>query len=161
MRRSLAQEVAVCLVAPVVFPVVFIAVLLDQLLCGGGCEAGKAVKTAGEKLKYQFKRRVALRIPVPPGAMDILWEGGDGQIHRAPAVNLSLHAALFEAPGFDAVKIDTIERHGFQKVLRVKRCRIKRKKGNMVLAILDEFMDNVDDRMEWIEILTRIEEMAQ
>ncbi len=113
-----------------------------------------------EKLKYDFSKRVALRILVAPGAMDVLWTDEIGESHRARVIDISLNGVLFDAPGFGASRIDTIECLAMNETFHIKRSRVMRRGESLIVAVLEEFADNVSDRMKWIEILTRIEEAS-
>lgn len=109
-----------------------------------------------EKLKYNFDKRVEIRVPVPPGAMDVRWTDENGESHSARVINMSMNGILFDAPGFDTSRIDEIEYYTMNKTFQVERCKIMKRNENQIVAILEEFTGKAGDRMKWIEILTRV-----
>jgi Na+-transporting methylmalonyl-CoA/oxaloacetate decarboxylase gamma subunit len=130
-------------------------------------EIDKAVEAADkarlEKLKFEFnlqgsERRFALRIPVPPGAMQVYWTDENGEKREGEAVNISMHGVLFKAPGINAEGIDCMKCPGLNVDFHITSSRVEKKEGDLAVATLDEFEDNVNARMKWVEILTRIEE---
>lgn len=111
-----------------------------------------------EKLKYNFDKRIELRVPVPPGAMDVHWKDMNGESHSANVINISMHGISFDAPGFDASKVDAIEYYVINQTFQIVRCKIARREEDRIVAILEEFAGRAKDRMKWIEILTRVGE---
>ena len=109
----------------------------------------------------EFDKRFSIRTPVPPGAMEVHWTNEDGTKMRGQAVNISMDAVLFEAPGFRAESIDRVVCPRLDVVLNVKRSRIHREDEDRVVAVLEEFEGNVDDSMRWVEILTSIDEREE
>lgn len=110
-----------------------------------------------EKEKFKFERRVTLRIPVPPGAMEVRWTNKAGELKNGPAREISMTAVLFEAKDFDGDGIDAIICPRLNLTLRVKRSDIRQREEGRVVALLEEFEDSIEDRMKWVETLTRIE----
>ncbi len=102
------------------------------------------------------ERRFAVRVPVLPGAMTVSWTNSDGSAGSGNGIDMSMHGVLFEAKGFDAKAIDTIAFSRHDVVLTVKRAEIHERDGDRVAAVIEEFDNNVDDRMTWIEMLTRV-----
>lgn len=113
-----------------------------------------------EKVKFRFNRRIDLRVPVPDGAMDVVWRNKQGNEIISRIIDVSIHGLLFEASGFDADKIDKIRIYHLDQVLKVKLCRIRRRSDDLLVAILDEFNDNVSERMIWVENLSRIQDVS-
>lgn len=112
---------------------------------------------AEEKEKFKFDRRVALRIPVPPGAMDVRWINKAGELKNGPAREISMTTVSFESRDFDGDGINAIICPGLNLTLRVKRSGIRHREEGRVVALLEEFEDNIEDRMKWVETLTRID----
>lgn len=110
-----------------------------------------------EKEKFKFDRRVTLRIPVPPGAMEVRWTNKNGELKSGPAREISMTAVSFESRDFDGGGIDAIICPGLNLTLRVKRSDIRQREEGRVVALLEEFEDNIEDRMKWVETLTRID----
>lgn len=111
-----------------------------------------------ENETFRAERRFSLRISVPPGAMEIYWTNDDGEVNHGAAIDISLRGILFQAEGFDSASIDKIVCHSLGFTLPVKRSRIRRRERDRVVAIVEEFQNNIESQMKWIEILTRIEE---
>lgn len=109
-----------------------------------------------ERRSILFDRRVSLRVPVPRGAMYALWTDAKGQKKKAPIINISMHSALLDAPDFSGDKIDEIVCSKPEGVFVILRSRMTRRSESQVIATLDEFADNILDKMKWIETLTRI-----
>ncbi len=104
------------------------------------------------------ERRFSLRVAAPPGAMIIHWTNRDGAQFLGMAINISLHGVLFEAPRFDAESIDRVVCSRLNIDLKVTKSAILRSDVDGAVAVLEEFEDNVDSKMRWIELLTRIDE---
>lgn len=119
--------------------------LLDELMKGGG----QALESYS-----QFP----IRTCVPPGAMQIHWTSEDGKKMSGQAVDISMDAVLFEAPGFNAESIDKVFCPSLNLVFDIKRSSIHRKDGDIAIAVLEEFHGGVDDSMKWVEIFARIDE---
>ncbi|NVM23875.1 MAG: VWA domain-containing protein [Desulfobacterales bacterium] len=114
-----------------------------------------------ETKALEFDRRFSIRVPVPPGAMEVHWTNDDSSQMWGQAVNISMNAVLFEAPGFRAESIDRVVCPRLDVVFNVVRSSIHRKVGDSVVAVLEEFEDNVDDSMRWVEILTSIDGLVK
>jgi hypothetical protein len=90
--------------------------------------------------------------------MQIHWTSEDGKKMSGQAVDISMDAVLFEAPGFNAESIDKVVCPSLNLVFDIKRSRIHRKDGDIAIAVLEEFHGGVDDSMKWVEIFARIDE---
>lgn len=104
------------------------------------------------------ERRFSLRIPVPPRAMQVYWTDKQGVRREGSAINISMHGVMFKAHRFDADGIDYIKCPYLNLDFDVERSRIEKRGPDFAVALLDEFKDNVNAGMKWVEILTRIEE---
>jgi hypothetical protein len=109
--------------------------------------------------EMHFDRRIALRIPVPSGAMHVLWKDPSGNLRKSRVINISFNSILFEEPEFTAGEIDAIECIALDLKIIVKRSLKETRENLLHVVILEDFDDNISDRMHWIEILTRIEEV--
>lgn len=109
--------------------------------------------------ELQFNRRFSFRVNVAPGVMNVLWKDLKGADRTSPVQNVSFTSLLFEEPYFSAGEIYAIECAPFNIKMGVKSSRVKTRGNRLHVVILDDFEDAVTDRMHWIEILTRIEEV--
>lgn len=109
-----------------------------------------------ERRSILFDRRISLRISVPHGVMYALWTDAKGQKKKAPIINISMSGALLDSPDFSSDKIDEIACSKPDGVFVILKSRMTRRSESQVIAMLDEFADNVLDKMKWIETLTRI-----
>jgi hypothetical protein len=107
-----------------------------------------------------FDKRFTLGVPVPPGTMHVMWKDPSGKIRKSPVIDISINSLLFEEPEFTAGKIDAIECILFDKEMIVKSSLQETRENRLHAVILEDFDDNLGDRMHWIEILTRIEEVG-
>jgi hypothetical protein len=133
----------------------FIDKEMDRVLKDADELRSKLIKEKSEKFK--FERRIDLRIPVPSGSMEVRWTNKMGETKSGPALQISMNAVMIDAGDFDGDGIDSIICPGLGLTLRVKRSDIRQRDDGKVVAMLEEFEDNVEDRMKWIETLTRIE----
>jgi len=109
--------------------------------------------------EVQFDRRFSLRVPVPPGTMHVIWKDPSGNTRKSPVIDISFSSLLFEEPDFTAGKIDAIECLPLDMKMDVKNSVLETRENRLHVVILEDFDDNVRDRMHWIEMLTRIEEV--
>lgn len=113
----------------------------------------------GDKKTSRVERRLFLRIPVPPGAMEICWANENGEEHHGAAIDISLRGVLFEARDFDSTSIiEKIVCYSLGFTLPVRRSRIQHRDRDRAVAVIEGFQSKVEDQMKWIEIFTRIEE---
>lgn len=119
----------------------------------------KLVEEESKTLK--FDRRFLIRMPVPPGTMEVHWTNEDGTKMRGQAVNISMDAVLFEAQGLKAESIDRIVCPRLKEAFNIKRSSIHREDADRVVALLEEFEDNVDDSMRWVEILSSVDKREE
>ena len=110
--------------------------------------------------EMQFDRRFTLRIPVPPGTMHVLWKDLSGDVRKSPVIDISFNSLQFEEPEFTAEEIDAIECIPLDQKINLKRSLKETRENRCHVVILEDFDDNISDRMHWIEILTRIEEVG-
>jgi hypothetical protein len=108
----------------------------------------------------QFNRRYSFRVNVPPGVMNVLWKDPEGGDRTSPVKNISFTSLMFEEPDFTAEQIYAVECIPFSMKMGIKSSRLKTRENRLHVVILDDFEDTVSDRMHWIEILTRIEEVG-
>lgn len=101
-------------------------------------------------------RRVSLRIPVEPETVEVYWSRLGGWIGKGQGINLSMHGILFEAEGYTGEPIDRIVVPRKHAAFELKRVDIMHREGNRWVAVVQEFEDDVNARMAWIELLTRV-----
>jgi len=118
------------------------------------------VPSEEEKPKYNFNRRIELRIDVPMGIMDVIWHNKDGKEESASVINISMHGLLFEKEGVMQDSIEMVRLNQPHDLLQIKTSNISKRANNRFYVSLDEFQDPFETRMRWIEILTRIENQS-
>lgn len=111
-----------------------------------------------EKEKFGSDKRGFLRIPLNSDTMIIYWKNKNGECHYGNAINISLKGVMFEAADFDDGRIDTIKCPKMGITFHIERSRVIRNEAGQVVAALDEFRYDIDERIKWIETLTRIGE---
>ena len=114
-----------------------------------------------EKDRFRFDKQDFMRIPLRPGAMIVHWINKKGDLRHGNAINISMDSVIFEAADFDDGRIDVIECPGLDITFHVKQSSIISNESGLVVATLDEFRYNIDDRIKWVETMTRIEEETQ
>lgn len=105
-------------------------------------------------------RRFSLRVAVPAGAMNVTWIGSDGAEHSGRAINISMQGVRFEAPQFDAASIARIVCPKMDITLNVEHSAIVRQDEHHAVATVSRFGNNLDDWMQWVEIVNRIDQEA-
>ncbi len=103
-------------------------------------------------------KRLSLRVPLPPGTVIVHWTDRDGASQSASAVDISMHGILIDTPRCDTGAIDSVEVPKKQLSLGVARSLIKRRDSEKFVITLLEFEREVEDKMAWIELQTRINE---
>lgn len=114
-----------------------------------------------QRLSLMFDGRISIRIPVPKGALNVVWRTDTGKKRASPAINVSMYGVLFHSPDFNGVKIDTVESPDQTQLFRVKKGRIEHRGDGYVAALLDRFSDNIGDRMDWSELITKFNDHAE
>ncbi len=116
-----------------------------------------AEEDAAAWAEFEEERRFSLRFVVPPGAMIIHWTNRDGTRHQGRTINVSMRSVLFESPMFDAGSIDRVVCPRLNIDLNVTKSVTTRHEEGKTAAVLEEFEDDIDSRMAWVELLTRID----
>ncbi len=107
-------------------------------------------------------RRISLRIPVPLGSMMVHWTTKLKEKKHAPAINISMNGILIDTSELIENSIDYIKCLLPDKKFYILDSRIVRhtNDGKAVIELL-KFENDVNTRMKWVEILTRIEKGEQ
>jgi hypothetical protein len=109
-------------------------------------------------LRYgAFDRRSSMRIPAPPGTMDVVWLGADGGEHRGEVSDISLRAVLFDAGNYRDETIVAIHYHPNGRRFGIQSYRAQGRGFNQKALVIENFTDTITDRMNWIELLTRLD----
>ncbi|MBF0247059.1 MAG: VWA domain-containing protein [Alphaproteobacteria bacterium] len=107
------------------------------------------------------ERRLSHRVKVPAGAMLVHWTGPDGMPRSAEVSDISLEGLMFRAEDFAADRIERVTCPALVHDLTVVACTLRMRDGVNVVVLLDEFADNEDAWMAWVELQTRIDEVTQ
>ncbi|CCQ75591.1 vWA domain-containing protein [Magnetospira sp. QH-2] len=104
-------------------------------------------------------KRFAPRVKVPDGAMIVHWVNRDGQMDHGPAVDLSMHGVLFAAGDRDMTGaiVTRIQCPILDVTLEIIDGRLDDRGDGLFVALPETFAKGVDDKMRWIELLTRID----
>ncbi|MEI8347028.1 MAG: hypothetical protein WCG27_06150, partial [Pseudomonadota bacterium] len=98
-----------------------------------------------------------IRIPVPPGAMEVRWIDDRGQAGNAPVITISPRGLQFATNSFAASSIGQISCPTLGRDFNVTRSSVHKLDRSSVFVVLVEFENNTDAWMRWIELLTRID----
>jgi hypothetical protein len=104
-----------------------------------------------------FDRRVSLRIPAPPGTMDVVWRDTAGAEHGGGIIDISLHAVLFDASDHRGEQVVAVLYHPTGRRFGIKAYRAMERDSNQKMLVIEKFTDAITDMMNWIELLTRLE----
>lgn len=125
----------------------------------------KAVATVQDLFKkpekdkpFKFDRRFSLRIIVPPGEMVVHGFDADGKRIRGNAIDISMHGVKFRAPKKNVQSVEKMVFPSYDVVLKVKQAAMHRQTGNEAVAAIDTFENNADAWMQWIELMTRLDQ---
>ena len=104
-----------------------------------------------------FDRRVSLRIPAPPGTMDVVWFDDAGGEHAGGIIDISLHTVLFDASGYRGEQVAAIRYHPSDRRFGVKSYRMVDRDSDQKVVVIENFAETISDMMHWIELLTRLD----
>jgi hypothetical protein len=104
-----------------------------------------------------FDRRSSIRIPARPGTMDVVWLGADGGEHRGEVSGVSWGAVLFDAKNHRDETIVAILYHPGGHRFRIQSYRTVERGPGQKALVIEKFADTITDRMNWIELLTRLD----
>ncbi len=104
------------------------------------------------------ERRFSVRVAAAPGAVEVHWKNSDGSKGVGRGLDISMNGVLFEADGFGAGSIEKIVFPRQKRQVGVKKADVQRRDGGKAAAVLHGFANNIDDRIAWIELLTRVKE---
>ncbi|WP_126465070.1 hypothetical protein [Candidatus Terasakiella magnetica] len=96
---------------------------------------------------------------VPTGAMVVAWDDASGHSHLAEVKNISLNQVIFDANNFNADTIVEISCPRLDLSFHVVRADLRNIEDGTVTLGLEEFRDNEDSWMAWVELQTRIDEV--
>lgn len=126
---------------------------------------GQAMETARDLFNsrakeepFEFDRRFALRIKVPPGEMIVHGVDSNGRSVKGLAIDISMHGVRFSASKTRVKYIDRVVFPRYDVTLKVKEARIYRQAGNRAVAIMETFENEADGWMQWIELMTRLDQ---
>jgi hypothetical protein len=104
-----------------------------------------------------FDRRVSLRIPAPAGAMDVVWLDADVGERQGGVIDISLHAALFDASDYRGEPILAIYHHPSDHRFEIQSFHTVERDLNQRVLVIENFTDIIMDKINWIELLTRLD----
>lgn len=121
-------------------------------------EEAESPRELSDNLRHgAFDRRVSLRIPAPPGTMDVVWRGADGGEYRGEVSDISLRAVLFDAGNYLDETIVAVHYHPNGRRFGIQSYRTQGRGFNRQALVIEKFTDTITDRMNWIELLTRLD----
>ena len=119
--------------------------------------ARNIVSKQNKEMSFEFDRRFALRIKVPPGEMIVYSTDTKGQRIKGRAVDISMHGVKFRSQKATVRSIELVIFPRYNVILKVKSASIHRQVGNDAVAVIDSFENDADSSMRWIELMTRLD----
>ena len=121
-------------------------------------ETGRdSLKKQNRDRSFEFDRRFALRIKVPPGEMIVYGMDTNGQGIKRRAIDISMHGVKFHARNTTVRSVERVVFPSYNVALIVKSARIHRQGGADAVAAIDSFENDADSWMRWIELMTRLD----
>ena len=106
-----------------------------------------------------IERRIYTRSIVNNGPLYVYWTNKEGLKFQGKVLNISINSILFSTGDiyFDSDTIDELEYPPLSVSINVKKTSIIHRKNRLVVAILEEFENNLEDQKRWMEVLVRCE----
>lgn len=104
-----------------------------------------------------IERRKFTRSTVVHGPLIVFWKNEQGKECHGEAINISITSVLFSAVNFTAQTIERIEYPPLSITLKIKKSHILRRSQTHVVAIIEEFHNSLQDQMQWVEVLSRVD----
>jgi hypothetical protein len=104
-----------------------------------------------------FDRRSSIRILAQPGTIDVVWRGADGGEHRGAVSGISWRTVMFGATNHRDETIVAVLHHPTGHRFGIQSYRIEERDNGQKIVMIEKFADTITDRMNWIELLTRLD----
>ena len=105
--------------------------------------------------QYHFERSIDLSVELAPCFMLAVWE--NNQIEQvAIVVSMSMRGCLFSTQVPPPSSITILRCHSPLGNFKIKNCHINKMNNSIYELVIEEFDDHTEDRMRWVEMLSRI-----